>query len=139
MAKTHRRLATFFVIRRNACPAIGDSGGRDALGRAVLGPEDPSSRSPNGGDSSHDRVQPLRHRVTWVDGELWHATWENEESDLRHIDPQTGKILEALDMPPGMYVSGLESNGSDQFFCGGGSSGKVRAVRRPKRGVKATA
>jgi glutamine cyclotransferase len=77
--------------------------------------------------------------VTWVDGELWHATWENEESDLRHIDPQTGKVLEALDMPPGVYVSGLESDGGDQFFCGGGSSGKVRAVRRPKRGVKATA
>jgi hypothetical protein len=30
-------------------------------------------------------------------------------------------------------VSGLESDGGDQFFCGGGSSGKVRAVRRPRR------
>src|SRR3984957_6281343 len=77
--------------------------------------------------------------VTWVDGELWHATLEDEQSDLRHIDPQTGEVLEALDMPPGMSVSGLESNGSDQFFCGGASSGKVRAVRRPKRSVKATA
>jgi hypothetical protein len=36
-------------------------------------------------------------------------------------------------MPPGVGVSGLESDGGDQFFCGGGSSGKVRAVRRPKR------
>jgi glutamine cyclotransferase len=77
--------------------------------------------------------------VTWVDGELWHATMEDEQSDLRRIDPQTGKVLEALDMPPGVSVSGLESNGSDQFFCGGGSSGKVRAVRRPKRDAKATA
>ena len=36
-------------------------------------------------------------------------------------------------MPTGVYVSGLESDGRDQFFCGGGPSGKVRAVRRPRR------
>jgi glutamine cyclotransferase len=76
--------------------------------------------------------------VTWVDGELWHATMEGEQSELRHIDPQTGEVLEKLDMPPGAGVSGLESNGSDQFFCGGGRSGKVRAVRRPKQGTKAS-
>ena len=34
-------------------------------------------------------------------------------------------------MSPGVGVSGLESDGGDQFFCGGESSGKVRAVRRP--------
>jgi glutamine cyclotransferase len=73
--------------------------------------------------------------VTWVDGELWHGTWEGDESDLRHIDPQTGEVLEKIDMPQGVAVSGLESNGRDQFFCGGGNSGKVRAVRRPKRGA----
>jgi len=71
--------------------------------------------------------------VTWVDGELWHATWEGDESDLRHVDPQTGKVLERLDMPPGTGVSGLESDGGEQFFCGGGGSGKLRTVRRPKR------
>jgi len=71
--------------------------------------------------------------VTWLDGELWHGTWEGDESDLRRIDPGTGEVLERIDMPPGVGVSGLESNGSDQFFCGGGKSGKVRAVRRPKR------
>jgi len=70
--------------------------------------------------------------VSWVDGELWHGTWENDESDLRRIDPQTGEVLVSLDMPPGVGISGLESNGSDQFFCGGGNSAKVRAVRRPK-------
>jgi glutamine cyclotransferase len=69
--------------------------------------------------------------VTWADGELWHATWENDESELRHIDPRTGEVLETLEMPPGVGVSGLESDGGDQFFCGGGNSGKVRAVRRP--------
>jgi glutamine cyclotransferase len=71
--------------------------------------------------------------VTWVDGELWHGTWEGDDSDVRHVDPQTGEVLERLDMPPGMYVSGLESDGGDQFFCGGGRSGKLRAVRRPRR------
>ncbi len=71
--------------------------------------------------------------VTWVDGELWHATWEGEESDLRRVDPGTGEVLERIDMPPGVGVSGLESDGGDQFFCGGGKSGKVRAVRRPAR------
>jgi glutamine cyclotransferase len=70
--------------------------------------------------------------VTWVDGELWHATWEGDESDLRHVDPRTGEVLESVDMPRGIHVSGLESNGSDQFFCGGEKSGKVRAVRRPR-------
>src|ERR1700752_866731 len=72
--------------------------------------------------------------VTWVDGELWHATWEGDESDLRRIDPQTGEVLERLEMPKGVGISGLESDGEDQFFCGGGKSGKVRAVRRPRRG-----
>jgi glutamine cyclotransferase len=70
--------------------------------------------------------------VTWVDGELWHGTWEGDESDLRHIDPETGEVLETLEMPPGVGVSGLESDGGDQFFCGGGPSGKLRAVRRPR-------
>jgi glutamine cyclotransferase len=77
--------------------------------------------------------------VTWVDGDLWHATWEGDESDLRRIDPGTGKVLESLEMPPGIGISGLESDGGDQFFCGGGKSGKLRAVRRPKRVQRAKA
>jgi glutamine cyclotransferase len=71
--------------------------------------------------------------VTWVDGELWHGTWEGDVSDLRRVDPRTGEVLETLEMPPGVTVSGLESDGRDLFFCGGGRSGKVRAVRRPGR------
>jgi len=70
--------------------------------------------------------------VTWVDDELWHATWEDEQSELRRLDPQSGEVLDQLDLPPGITVSGLESNGSDLFYCGGGSSGKVRAVQRPR-------
>jgi glutamine cyclotransferase len=74
--------------------------------------------------------------VTWVDGELWHGTWEGDASDLRRVDPRTGKVLETVTMPPGVLVSGLEADGGDQFFCGGGGSGKVRAVRRPRRGAR---
>ena len=75
--------------------------------------------------------------VTWIDGELWHATSEGGESELRRIDPQGGDVLEKIEMPSGTTVSGLESDGGDQFFCGGGSSGKLRAVRRPKRDTAA--
>ncbi|WP_257384825.1 glutaminyl-peptide cyclotransferase [Tahibacter caeni] len=71
--------------------------------------------------------------VTWVDGELWHATWENDESELRRVDADSGEVLESLQMPAGTYVSGLESDGADRFFCGGGPSGKIRAVKRPRR------
>jgi DNA-binding beta-propeller fold protein YncE len=70
--------------------------------------------------------------VTWVDGELWHGTWEGDESDIRRIDPESGAVLERLELPQGIGVSGLESDGADLFFAGGGPSGKVRAVRRPK-------
>lgn len=70
--------------------------------------------------------------VTWAEGDLWHGTWEGQESDVRRIDPKTGKVLEKLDMPAGTGVSGLESDGGDRFYCGGGDSGKVLVVRRPK-------
>jgi streptogramin lyase len=71
--------------------------------------------------------------VTWLGGELWHATWENDESELRRVDPATGTVLENLPLPDGVTVSGLESDGEEHFFCGGGRTGKVRSVRRPKR------
>jgi outer membrane protein assembly factor BamB len=70
--------------------------------------------------------------VTWVEGELWHGTSEGAESELRHIDAKSGEVLERLEMPEGTMVSGLESDGSDRFYCGGGKSGMVRAVRRPR-------
>jgi glutamine cyclotransferase len=70
--------------------------------------------------------------VTWVDGELWHGTWEGDASEIRRIDPRTAEVLESLEMPAGTNVSGLESDGADRFYCGGGQTGKVRAVRRPR-------
>lgn len=74
--------------------------------------------------------------VTWVDGELWHGTWEGDESEVRRVDPQSGEVLESLVMPAGMGVSGLESDKADLFFCGGGRSGKVRAIRRPRKELR---
>jgi len=71
--------------------------------------------------------------VTWVQGELWHATWEGDESELRQVDSRTGEVLEQIEMPAGTGISGLESDGGDRFFCGGGASGKLRVVRRPRR------
>ena len=70
--------------------------------------------------------------VTWVDGDLWHGIWEGDESELRRVDPRTAQVLESIEMPAGVGVSGLESDGAGQFFCGGGGSGKLRVVRRPK-------
>jgi outer membrane protein assembly factor BamB len=70
--------------------------------------------------------------VTWVDGELWHGTWEGDDSDIRRIDPDSGAVLDRIEMPRGTGVSGLESDGADLFYAGGGGSGKVRAVRRSK-------
>ena len=71
--------------------------------------------------------------VTWADGELWHGAAEGDEVDVRRVDPTSGDVLEKIEMPAGVFVSGLESDGADRFFCGGGSSGKVRAVRKPPR------
>jgi streptogramin lyase len=68
--------------------------------------------------------------VTWLDGELWHGSSDDDGAELRRVDPETGALLESLQMPPGVAVTGLESDGVDCFYCGGGSSGTVRAVRR---------
>ena len=80
-------------------------------------------------------IQSNRHvtGVTWVNSELWHATWEGDDNEIRHIDSQTGDVLERLSMPHGIGISGLESDGGDRFFCGGGQTGKLRVVRYPKQ------
>ena len=70
--------------------------------------------------------------VAWIDGELWHATWEDEQSEIRRVAPESGEVLEQFDMPPGVGVSGLDADGADAFFCGGGDSGKLRVVKRPR-------
>ena len=78
--------------------------------------------------------------VTWVDGELWHGTSEGDESEIRRIDPQTGTILESIDMPAGVHVSGLESDGVIGSFAAGDRAGRFEpytgrgeAPQRPDR------
>jgi len=73
--------------------------------------------------------------VTWVEGELWHGTWDeaSAESELRQVDPESGAVLARRVLPKGVAVSGLEADGAGKLYCGGGASGKVRVVRRPKR------
>jgi len=75
--------------------------------------------------------------VTWVEGELWHATWDEAagESELRRVHPESGEVLARRVLPNGVRVSGLESDGADRLYCGGGTTGKVRSVRRPRRGA----
>ncbi len=68
--------------------------------------------------------------VTFADGDLWHGSWDDDTKELRRVDTATGRVLETLEMPDG--VSGLEAKG-DVFFCGGGGSPVVRAVKRPSR------
>lgn len=68
--------------------------------------------------------------VSWTNGELWHATLESEQSEIRRINPKTGEVIECLELPAGVTVSGLEADGTGTFYCGGTSSGKVRAVRK---------
>ena len=70
--------------------------------------------------------------VTWVEGELWHGAWEGDDAEIRRIDPKSGEVEHRLAMPEGVGVSGLESDGGDFFYCGGGSSKMVRVVRRPR-------
>lgn len=74
--------------------------------------------------------------VTWVDGELWHGTLEEERAELRRVEPSSGQVLSILTLPQGTAVTGLESDGRDVLYCGGGTSGKLRAVRRPKSAAR---
>ncbi len=71
--------------------------------------------------------------VSWANGELWHATLEDEHSEIRRVQPETGEVLERLELPAGVVVSGMETDGNGVFYCGGTSSGKVRAVRKARR------
>ncbi|HYQ28912.1 MAG TPA: glutamine cyclotransferase [Polyangiaceae bacterium] len=69
--------------------------------------------------------------VSFRDGELWHATQDNDLSEIRRVDRKTSEVLEQLELPRGIIVSGLEADGHGRFFCGGGKSGKLRVVKRP--------
>ena len=70
--------------------------------------------------------------VTFAEGELWHGAVEGGRAELRRVEPSSGEGLEALVMPDA-FVSGLEYDGKDRFYVGGGTSGRLRVIRRPKR------
>src|SRR2546425_4777616 len=72
--------------------------------------------------------------VTWVDGELWHATWEGDESDLRRGEPPTGEDIEKREMAPGGSASGRGCGRGGQLLCGGGKDREGRDVHRPQPG-----
>ncbi|HVY39670.1 MAG TPA: glutamine cyclotransferase [Polyangia bacterium] len=73
--------------------------------------------------------------VSWIDGELWHGTGAGPDApaEVRRIDPRSGAVEARLVLPDGAVVSGLEGVGPDLLFCGGGKTGKLRAVRRPRK------
>ena len=110
-------------------PGRGDRSGSDSIAAAG---RNSSSRSEVRRDLAHHHSNRFVTGVASVANELWHGTWEADQSELRRVDPKSGEVLEQIDMPPGIGVSGLEPNGGDTFFSGGGDSGKVRAVRRPR-------
>ena len=85
------------------------------------------------GDPAHHRIQPLRHRrhLGRRRAVARHLGRRRERTAARRSANRRG-AGEARHAAPERCVSGLESDGGDQFFCGGGSSGKVRAVRRPR-------
>ena len=72
--------------------------------------------------------------VAWVDGELWHGTWEGDPERFAASRSSNGRGSRVCRDAGRHERFGLESDGGDLFFCGGGSSGKVRTLRRPKRG-----
>src|SRR3972149_826873 len=102
--------------------------------RPRTGPEYSPALSPEFARNWSAAAQRRFSSVWLAVSQLWNGPGEGDERDLRRVDPRTGEVLERLEMPPGVNVSGLESDGADQFFCGGGKSGEGRAVRRAKRG-----
>ena len=71
--------------------------------------------------------------VSWDQGELWYGAMEPGQAELRRVDPETGEVRDRLQLPAGIFVSGVETDGAGLFYCGGGESGKLRTVRKPKR------
>lgn len=70
--------------------------------------------------------------VTFDAGELWHGASDGKASELRRVEPASGAVLEKAELPEGFSISGLEADGAGRFYCGGGGSGKVLAIARPR-------
>jgi len=48
--------------------------------------------------------------------------------NCQRIDPETGELLERIEMPVGVGVSGLESDGGDQQMTAHGFKGMASAI-----------
>ena len=119
----------------------GDSGLAWAEGTLWVGQhrgaEDPSDRSRNRRDPAHHRIQPLRHRrdLGRRRAVARHLGRRRERSAARR-SANAERCWSGSRCRRAPACRGSKSDGGDRFFCGGGSSGKVRAVRRPKRGAR---
>ena len=69
--------------------------------------------------------------VSCIDGALWHATTSDDgkAGEIRRLGAD-GEVEESLTVPDGLFVSGLERAGDGTFWCGGGSTGKLRKMRK---------
>jgi len=63
--------------------------------------------------------------LAWAEGALWVGDYRGRR--IHQVDPESGAVLRTI----GSGVSGLESDGADRLFCGGGDAGRIRVVRRP--------
>src|SRR6516165_1901580 len=127
-----RRPVVYLPRSRRPAAAVtrGSRGPKGRYGSGCTGTGRSIKLTPKPGRFSARSSPTASSPVTWVDGELWHGTREGDESDLRRVDPRTGEVLETVEMPPGVIVTGLESDGGDRFFCAGGATGTVRVVDR---------
>ncbi|WP_433937366.1 glutamine cyclotransferase [Sorangium cellulosum] len=76
--------------------------------------------------------------VTWADGDLWHGAMREEggpPSELRRVDALRGEVLDRLTLPEGVSLSGVEADSSGRLWCGDPATGKLRAVKRPRKAV----
>lgn len=72
--------------------------------------------------------------VSCADGMLWHGTAADDDrpGELRRLG-KDGTVEESLELPAGVFVSGVESDGKGAFWCGGGASGKLRLLKKDKK------
>ena len=70
--------------------------------------------------------------VTWLKGDLWHATWEDEQSELRKINKNTGEVEESYRIESKKIITGL-THDNNQFYAGGGDSGSIRTILNTKK------
>jgi hypothetical protein len=72
--------------------------------------------------------------VTWIDGELWHGTWEVTRAICGESILERERFWRESRCRPELSFLGSSPTAAICSSAEWGNSGKVRAVRRPKRG-----